>query len=100
MQPLTHEQSQQLGKAVMALSVVQILLFLVGVSKRSYAALAIPVFFAVAAISALGFWVGWTDEEQAVKSTRLRLVRRPFKKVNMKASMPYLASVWGMSAMT
>lgn len=44
----------------MALSVVQVLLFLVAAMRRSYAALAIPVFLGVAVVSGLGFWVGWT----------------------------------------
>lgn len=44
----------------MALSVVQVLLFLVAAMRRSYAALAIPVFLGVAIVSGLGFWVGWT----------------------------------------
>ncbi len=57
---MTPERSRQLGKALMALSVAQALLFLVAAMRRSYAALAIPVFFGVAIVSGLGFWVGWT----------------------------------------
>jgi len=57
---VTPERSRQLGKALMALSVVQVLLFLVAAMRRSYAALAIPVFIGVAIVSGLGFWVGWT----------------------------------------
>lgn len=57
---MTPERSRQLGKALMALSVVQVLLFLVAAMRRSYAALAIPVFIGVAIVSGLGFWVGWT----------------------------------------
>lgn len=57
---MTPQRSRQLGKALMALSVVQLLLFLVAATRRSYAALAIPVFFGVALVSGLGFWVGWT----------------------------------------
>ncbi|MGE0228671.1 MAG: hypothetical protein AB7I38_08760 [Dehalococcoidia bacterium] len=57
---MTPERSHQLGKALMALSLVQMLLFLVAAMRRSYAALAIPVFLGVALVSALGFWVGWT----------------------------------------
>ena len=67
---MTPERSRQLGKALMALSVIQVLLFLVAAMRRSYAALAIPVFLGVAVVSGLGFWVGWTmaaaqwDEEE------------------------------------
>jgi hypothetical protein len=68
---VTPDRSRQLGKALMALSVVQVLLFLVAVTRRSYLALAVPVFLGVAIISGLGFWVGWTmaaapwDEDEA-----------------------------------
>lgn len=34
--------------------------FLAGIIRRSYTALAIPVALAVAAVSALAGWVGWT----------------------------------------
>ena len=67
---MTVEQTRQLGRALMAVSVVQLLLFLVGASRRSYAALAIPVFAGIALASGLAFWVGYTmaasqgDEEQ------------------------------------
>lgn len=44
----------------MALSVLQVLCFLVAATRRSYAALAVPVFLGVAIVSGLGFWVGWT----------------------------------------
>jgi hypothetical protein len=57
---MTPDRSRQLGRALMALSVLQTLLFLVAVLRRSYAALAIPVFLGVALVSGLGFWVGWT----------------------------------------
>jgi hypothetical protein len=57
---MTPERSRQLGKALMALSVIQMLLFIVAAMRRSYAALAIPVFLGVAVVSGLGFWVGWT----------------------------------------
>lgn len=57
---MTPAQSRQLGKALMALSVLQVLFFLVAAIRRSYAALAVPVFLGVAIVSGLGFWVGWT----------------------------------------
>jgi hypothetical protein len=57
---MTRARSKQLGKALMALSVVQVLCFLVALTRRSYAALAIPVLLGVAIVSGLAFWVGWT----------------------------------------
>ena len=36
------------------------MLFLYGVARRSYLALAIPVTAAVAGLSAVAMWVGWT----------------------------------------
>jgi hypothetical protein len=48
------------GVLIIGGAAVELLLFLYGVSKRSYAALAIPVAAAVAGLSALTMWVGWT----------------------------------------
>jgi hypothetical protein len=44
----------------MAVSVVQLLVFILGAMRKSYAALALPVFFGLAVVSGLAFWVGWT----------------------------------------
>ncbi len=44
----------------MAACALQVLLFLAGAMKRSYAALALPVGLLVGVGSVLGFWVGWT----------------------------------------
>ncbi|MGH2586982.1 MAG: hypothetical protein ACRDJE_18875 [Dehalococcoidia bacterium] len=52
--------TRKTGALIMAGAIVQFLLFLFGLSRRSYAALAAPVALAVAGISALGVWVGWT----------------------------------------
>lgn len=52
--------TRRMGGLIMAGSVAELLLFLYGLSRRSYAALAAPVALAVAGISALGVWVGWT----------------------------------------
>ena len=55
-----EERARLLGRALMAGSVLQLVLFLLGVRRRSYAALAIPLLGALAAVSALAFWVGYT----------------------------------------
>ena len=68
----TVERSRQLGRALMAASVLSLLLFLVGVTRRSYAALAIPLLAGLAVVSGLTFWVGYTmattqwDEEPEI----------------------------------
>ncbi|MER3420790.1 MAG: hypothetical protein C4290_09840 [Chloroflexota bacterium] len=54
------DRSQSTGILIMAGAVVQLLLFLYGLARRSYAALAVPVALAVAGLSALAIWVGWT----------------------------------------
>jgi hypothetical protein len=36
------------------------LVMVIGVMRRSYLAIALPVITAVGVISALAFWVGWT----------------------------------------
>ncbi len=57
---MTQERSRQIGQLMMGVAVAQVLLFLVGASRRSYAAIALPVFGGLAAISGLAFWVGYT----------------------------------------
>jgi hypothetical protein len=54
------DRSQSTGILIMAGAALQLLLFLYGLARRSYAALAVPVALAVAGLSALAIWVGWT----------------------------------------
>ena len=44
----------------MAASAASLLLFLAGVARRSYLALAAPVAAGLAVVAGLGFWVGYT----------------------------------------
>lgn len=57
---MTQDQTRQLGRALMALSLVQLLVFLIGATRRSYLVVAVPVGTALALIAGLGFWVGYT----------------------------------------
>ncbi len=54
------DRSQTTGALIMAGGAIQLVLFLIGVVRRSYVALALPITLAVAGISALAVWVGWT----------------------------------------
>jgi hypothetical protein len=54
------DRSQTTGIIIMAGAALEMLLFLYGAARRSYMAVALPVMAAVAAVSALAFWVGWT----------------------------------------
>lgn len=54
------DRSQTVGVLVMVGAVVDLLLFLYGIARRSYMAVALPVLAAMAAVSALAFWIGWT----------------------------------------
>ena len=54
------ERSQTLGTVLMAVSALQMLVFTVGMMRKSYLAVALPVLAATAAISGLLFWVGYT----------------------------------------
>ena len=54
------DRSQTTGIMIMAGAVLEMLLFLYGAARRSYMAVALPVMAAVAAVSVLAFWVGWT----------------------------------------
>ena len=55
-----HNRSQTTGVVIMALAAIQMFVFMVAASRRSYAALAIPIAAALAGLSALAFWIGWT----------------------------------------
>ena len=62
------EPSQRTGLIIMLVSAFQFVIFFWAVTRRSYLALALPVLSALAAISGLAFWIGWTmftgeDEE-------------------------------------
>lgn len=54
------DRSQLTGAIIIAAAAVQLLLFLVGLMRKSYLALALPITLAIAGISALAIWVGWT----------------------------------------
>ena len=54
------ERSQTMGALLMAVSGLQMLVFTLGVLRKSYMALALPVLAALGAVSALIFWVGYT----------------------------------------
>lgn len=54
------EQSQTMGTMLMAVAGLQMLVFTLGMLRRSYLAVAIPVLAAMGAISGLLFWIGYT----------------------------------------
>ncbi len=54
------DRSQMTGAAIVAVAVVQLVVFIAGVARKSYLALALPIGLGVAGISALAIWVGWT----------------------------------------
>ena len=65
-------RSRMLGRLLMVAAVLQMLVFLAGLSRRSYLVVALPVGGGLAALSALAFWVGytmayaqWDDDEEA-----------------------------------
>jgi hypothetical protein len=55
-----RDTSRFLGGLLCAAIVIVALIFLWGVSVRSYWALAIPVMVGFLGILAMGFWIGWT----------------------------------------
>ena len=54
------DRSQATGVAIIAVATLQLLLFLVGAVRKSYAAVAVPVALVLTGVSALAIWVGWT----------------------------------------
>ncbi len=57
---MSIEQTRQAGQALMGGAALAVLLMLIGVARRSYLAIALPVAAGVAVIGALAFWVGYT----------------------------------------
>lgn len=58
--PDIEQRARILGWSIMVASALQLALFLRGISRRSYAALALPVLGLLTIASALGFWLGYT----------------------------------------
>ena len=55
-----ERSSQSIGAILMATAGLQMVLFTLGVLRRSYLAVALPMFAAVSAVSGLLFWIGYT----------------------------------------
>ena len=54
------ETSQRTGLIIMIVAAFQFVVFFWAMTRRSYLAIAVPVGSALAAVSALAFWIGWT----------------------------------------
>lgn len=54
------ETSQRTGLFIMILAAFQFVVFFWAMTRKSYLAVALPVASALAAVSALAFWIGWT----------------------------------------
>ncbi len=54
------ERSQSVGSILMAVAALQMLVFTLGMLRKSYMAVALPVLAAMGAVSGLIFWVGYT----------------------------------------
>jgi VIT1/CCC1 family predicted Fe2+/Mn2+ transporter len=54
------EKSQQTGLFIMIGSAFMLVLFFWAMLRKSYAAVALPVASALAVVTALAFWIGWT----------------------------------------
>ncbi len=54
------EPSQRTGLMIMLGAAFGWVLFFWGMTRKSYAAVAVPVGASLAAVAALAFWIGWT----------------------------------------
>lgn len=54
------QRSQQTGLIIMVVSAFTLVVFVWAMLKRSYLAVALPVMSALAVVSGLAFWIGWT----------------------------------------
>jgi hypothetical protein len=74
------DRSQQTGLVIMIVSIFQFVIFFWAITRRSYMAIALPVMSALAAVSALAFWIGWTmftAEEEDVEEMGEELESSP-----------------------
>jgi arginine exporter protein ArgO len=65
------ERTQTMGAVLMAVSGLQMLIFTIGVLRKSYLALALPVLAALAAVSGVLFWIGYTMVNMEAELTEL-----------------------------
>ena len=54
------EQSRTMGMILMSFSALQMLVFTLGMLRRSYMAIALPMLAVMGAVSGLLFWIGYT----------------------------------------
>jgi hypothetical protein len=54
------ERPQQTGLALMIGAAFILVAFFTSMMRRSYMAIALPVLSALATVSAIAFWIGWT----------------------------------------
>jgi multisubunit Na+/H+ antiporter MnhC subunit len=54
------DKSQMFGLLIIAGALTEMTVFFIGVIRRSYLALAIPLMFSIGAVNLLAVWVGWT----------------------------------------
>ena len=54
------EQSRTMGMILMSFSALQMLAFTLGMARRSYMAIALPMLAVMGAVSGLLFWIGYT----------------------------------------
>ena len=73
-------RAQKTGLLLIAGASLEMLLFLYGAMRHSYLALALPMTAAMAALTALTFWVGWTMmtmEEEAEDEVIVEAAAQP-----------------------
>ncbi|MGD0115027.1 MAG: hypothetical protein ABSC13_03350 [Dehalococcoidia bacterium] len=54
------DKSQMFGLLIIIGALTEMAVFFIGVVRRSYLALAIPLMFSIGAVNLLAVWVGWT----------------------------------------
>ena len=72
------ERSNSIGTLLMVASGLQMLIFTLGIMRRSYLAIALPVLAATAGVSALLFWIGYTMANMEPDISELDLEEEEF----------------------
>ena len=71
------DQSRTMGTILMSVSALQLLVFTLGMLRKSYMAIALPMLAAIGAVSGLLFWIGYTMTNMEPDLSELDMEEEP-----------------------
>ncbi len=72
------DQSRTMGAILMSVSALQMLVFTLGMLRKSYMAIALPMLAAIGVVSGLLFWIGYTMTNMEPDMSELDLEEEEF----------------------